>query len=249
MSCRPKVAATAAVATSPMRKSYPILMLTTPPPPLLPLLQLTPNVDAYGQPAATAASQHSATSVGTSGIGTGMSAGASAGSSSPGSPYSPLSFDGSASTAKATSNNAQMSGGGRGSTRKSKLINDIVCLPEGVPLDMATTVPRGRPPPSPLTFNSRQVWWTIMEYNEAGARQLLQLLHQFFARVEFTSRLQRHRSARSQIVAQLGTPPLQLAVVAVAKSQNDDCQPQCVRTEQSVTAIRVFRRRVRYVEY
>lgn len=45
----------------------------------------------------------------------------------------------------------------RGS-RKSKMILDIACLPEGVPLDLTTLSPRrGKPPPSPLNLSTRQV--------------------------------------------------------------------------------------------
>lgn len=52
----------------------------------------------------------------------------------------------------------------RGSTRKSRMVLDIACLPEGVPLDLSTlpsamTAQRssGKPPPSPLNMGTRQV--------------------------------------------------------------------------------------------
>lgn len=48
----------------------------------------------------------------------------------------------------------------RGSARKSKMVLDIACLPEGIPLDIATLPASQRaskPPPSPLNLCNRQV--------------------------------------------------------------------------------------------
>lgn len=144
--------------SSPTRKTYPTLMLTK------------PNTFIHSDHSTTTANpNHTAPTIGSIAANTNST---SLGSS-PGSPYSPLSAAGvgfeiplsassSAGSAVPTkpllllssSSSSSLMTGSR--SRKSKLISDIACVPEGVPLDM-TTLPRGRPPPSPLNLNSRQV--------------------------------------------------------------------------------------------